>query len=335
MRLGVDKINKWASLMGLGRKTGIDLPNETPGYIPAADLKLRWRKKDEDPNHPKFRWNDGDTVNAAIGQGYDRPTPLQMVHGFAGVAMDGQFMTPHLLRHARSNGVRPDRDFEDRNRVDIPLDPTAYTNVMNGMRQVVTNGTARRAEVPGFDVCGKTGTAQVASIRTGASGKLKEHAWFVGFAPKPDTETGRLPEIAVCVLVEHGGHGGVESAPIAQAIIAEYVRKYHPELAADAESADQNAATPSDPDAVSLVDDAAADGLEPAPVAGTESDAAPAPTIVPTLESAASTADEVGGQPALPAPTAPQVHPLQGILRGTRQDAIPPPRRPARAAGGQ
>ena len=94
---------------------------------------------------------------------------------------------------------------------------------MEGMRQVVTSGTARRAEVPGFDVCGKTGTAQVVSIRTGATGKQKEHAWFVGFAPKP--EEGRLPEIAVVVLVEHGGHGGTISAPIAQAIIAEYVRK--------------------------------------------------------------------------------------------------------------
>lgn len=324
LRLGVDKLHKWATAMGLGKKTGVDLPNETPGYVPDSQIKLRWKKKDEDPEDKKYRWNDGDTVNAAIGQGYDRPTPLQMVHAFGGLAMDGRFTTPHLLRTAKSNGVIAEFGFDDPNIVDIPLDPVAFKYVMEGMRQVVTSGTAKRAEVPGFDVCGKTGTAQVVSVRTGATGKQKEHAWFVGFAPKP--EEGRLPEIAVCVLVEHGGHGGTISAPIAQAIIAEYVRKTRGTVEG----------TPVDPavddDSIVGVDSvdldgsdepADADAAEPAGGEGSTIPAAPAPTIVPKVTTgggAAPVTSEV--QPAQ------QFSPLQGVMKD-RPPAAPPPSPPA------
>lgn len=324
LRLGVDKLHKWATAMGLGKRTGVDLPNETPGYVPDSQIKLRWKKKDDDPEDKKYRWNDGDTVNAAIGQGYDRPTPLQMVHAFGGLAMDGRFTTPHLLRTAKSNGVTAEFGFDDPNIVDIPLDPVAFKYVMEGMRQVVTNGTARRAEVPGFDVCGKTGTAQVVSVRTGATGKQKEHAWFVGFAPKP--EEGRLPEIAVCVLVEHGGHGGTISAPIAQAIIAEYVRKTRGTVEG----------TPVDPavddDSIVGVDSVDLDGsdepadtdaTEPAGGEGSTVPAAPAPTIVPKVTTGGGTAPVTSEvQPAQ------QFSPLQGVMKD-RPPAAPPPSPPA------
>lgn len=324
LRLGVDKLHKWATAMGLGKRTGVDLPNETPGYVPDSQIKLRWKKKDDDPEDKKYRWNDGDTVNAAIGQGYDRPTPLQMVHAFGGLAMDGRFTTPHLLRTAKSNGVTAEFGFDDPNIVDIPLDPVAFKYVMEGMRQVVTNGTARRAEVPGFDVCGKTGTAQVVSVRTGATGKQKEHAWFVGFAPKP--EEGRLPEIAVCVLVEHGGHGGTISAPIAQAIIAEYVRKTRGTV----EGAPVDPAV--DDDSIVGVDSVDLDGsdeptdadaAEPAGGEGSTVPAAPAPTIVPKVTTGGSTAPVTSEvQPAQ------QFSPLQGVMKD-RPPAAPPPSPPA------
>jgi penicillin-binding protein 2 len=314
LKLGVDKIHKWSDAMGLGRKTGVDLPNEQPGYIPERDLKLRWKKKDEDPSLPKFRWNDGDTINASIGQGYDRPTPLQLVHAFGGIAMDGHFTTPHLLRVAKANANRPETVYQDPHVKDYPLDPTAYKYVMEGSRQVVTNGTARRAEVPGFDVCGKTGTAQVVSVRTGASGKQKEHAWFVGYAPKPDKEVGRQPEIAVVVLVENGGHGGTTSAPIAQAMIAEYVRKNHPEIAAATAPETDGAAPGADPDVVALdpdVEDSSSSGTaDPAPVP--DGAAAPAPTIVPKLDPAAPGAPEAA---APPPPERPHLDPLGGIMK--------------------
>jgi penicillin-binding protein 2 len=225
LKLGVDAINKWASTMGFGKKTGIDLPNEEKGYIPARDIKLRFKPANKPDNDPMYQWKDIDTVHASIGQGYDRPTPLQMVHAFSGIAMNGYFTTPHLLLRANAVGepgtpsYRHEVIYKDPNIVKSELDPVAYHHVMEGMRQVVTAGTARRAEVPGFDVCGKTGTAQVVSVRTGATGKQREHAWFVGFAPKS------APEIAFAIVAEHGGHGGTTCAPIAQAILAEYVRK--------------------------------------------------------------------------------------------------------------
>lgn len=326
LRLGVDKIHKWATAMGLGRKTGIDLPNETSGYVPDAKIKLRWKKKGDDPDQPKYRWNDGDTVNAAIGQGYDRPTPLQMVHAISGIAMDGHFTTPHLLLRADPVANRPAVTYKDENVVDYPLDPVAYKYVMEGMRQVVTNGTARRAEVPGFDVCGKTGTAQVASIRSGATGKLKEHAWFVGFGPKPDPDTGRLPEIAVVVLVEHGGHGGVESAPIAQAIMAEYVRKYHGQDVAAASPEAAVTAAADDPDAVRLDtgDDQNVADDDPTPT--TDGAAAPAPTIVPRAEPETGTAEPAGAAapPEAAAPGPQRIDPLQGILKSNSPEPKPP-----------
>jgi penicillin-binding protein 2 len=312
LKLGVDKIHKWSSAMGLGKKTGIDLPNETAGYIPSADIKLRFKPKDKPADSPQYRWNDGDTINASIGQGYDRPTPLQMLHAIAGIAMNGHFTTPHLLRKAKASAIRPEKVFEDEP-VDFPLDPTAYHHVMEGMRQVVTNGTARRAEVPGFDVCGKTGTAQIASIRTGASGALKEHAWFVGFAPMP-TET-RQPEIAVSIIVENGGHGGTTCAPIAQAIIDAYARKHHPQVVAQAGPATQGAAVTENPDAVDLGEDPEApvgDVLQAQPA--TDSAAAPAPTIVPRVDTPSAPAPAESSPP--PQPAGPQLNPMQGIMRG-------------------
>lgn len=310
LKLGVDKIHKWADAMGLGRKTGIDLPNETAGYIPSADIKLRFKPKDKPADSPQYRWNDGDTINASIGQGYDRPTPLQMLQSIGGIAMNGHFTTPHLLLRAKANAIRPEKVFEDKP-TDYPLDPVAYHHVMEGMREVVTNGTARRAEVPGFDVCGKTGTAQIASIRTGATGKLKEHAWFVGFAPMP-TDT-RQPEIAVSIIVENGGHGGTTCAPIAQAIIAEYARKNHPEMIAQAGPAPQGAAVTENPDAVDLGEDGAAtegDAISTQPPV--DSAAAPAPTIVPRVDPQSVPASEATEPPE---PQGPQLNPMQGVLR--------------------
>lgn len=320
LRLGVDKIHRWADMMGFGKKTGIDLPNETPGYIPASDIKLRFKPKDKPGDLPLYRWNDGDTVNAAIGQGYDRPTPLQMVHAFAGIAMNGHFKTPHLLLRAKQNAVRPEITFVDDQAVDIPLDPVAFDHVMNGCRQVVTSGTARRAEVPGFEVCGKTGTAQVVSIRTGASGKQKEHAWFVGFAPKP-TET-RLPEIAICVLVEHGGHGGIESAPIAAAVMAEYVRKTRGAAPASDTPA-QTVVDPDavDPDAVDLEDDST-DAATPTDAPTTDPDDAAVPTIVPQAGPGAATVRPVGGEAA----HVDTVSPLQGVMKEPQPEPKPPGR---------
>jgi penicillin-binding protein 2 len=311
LKLGVDKIHAWATAMGLGRRTGIDLPNETAGYVPAADIKQRFRTKEQPPDSPALRWHDGDTINASIGQGYDRPTPVQMLHAIAGIATNGHFTTPHILLRAKASAIRSEISFVDSNVVDMPLDPSAYFHVMEGMRQVVTSGTARRAEVPGFDVCGKTGTAQVVSKRTGATGREREHAWFVGFAPKP--APGRTPEIAVVVLVENGGHGGQTSAPIAQAIIAEYVHRYHAGVA-PTDGPAPDASPDLDPDTVELVPDDGARADEQPDTTGP----APAPTIVPEATPAGP---GVADTPETPAAAR---NPLQGLMRERPPPGGPP-----------
>lgn len=321
LKLGVDAIHKWASTMGFGKRTGIDLPNEEKGYIPARDIKLRFKPKDKREDDPQYQWKDIDTVHASIGQGYDRPTPLQMVHAFSGIAMNGRFTTPHLLERAAAVGepgtasFRPEIVYTDENVVNIPLDQVAYHHVMEGMRQVVTAGTARRAEVPGFDVCGKTGTAQVVSIRSGATGKQREHAWFVGFAPKA------APEIAFAIVAEHGGHGGTTCAPIAQRVIAEYVRLtrgYDPltttPIVAGETSEGGSGIEPEAP------------GLDPTDEIEEErnlTQSPAAPEDAPEVRTIPRAVPAAGEQQAVPEPpSGPLFNPLQGILKG---DSPPEP----------
>jgi penicillin-binding protein 2 len=320
VRLGPEKIHRWATAMGLGKKTGIDLPNETAGYVPDEKIKLRWKIKNH-PNDddPIYRWTQSDTINASIGQGYDRPTPLQMVHAFGGIGMNGHFTTPHLLLKALGNSVRQEVTFKDPNVVDIPLEKHTFDAVMKGLRAVVTSGTARRAEVPGFEVGGKTGTAQVISLRTGASGRFKEHAWFCAIAPMPDAARGLEPEIAAVVLVENGGHGGTTCAPIAQALFTAYAQKAHPEMLAGGKTEVTGESVGADPDAAALLPESADEVQQQADSSQTGDTAIAAPTLV---RGAAATDAPEGEAPA-PLPAA-GVNPLQGVLKGPEDQESPP-----------
>ncbi|MBL8148761.1 MAG: penicillin-binding protein 2 [Blastocatellia bacterium] len=212
LMLGIDKMEKWQKNFGVGIKTGIDLPNEIKGIVPSRE----WKKK-EYPSDPK--WRDGDTINAAIGQAGVRPTPLQMVYAISGIGMHGKFYTPHVFKEARKSENYPQILYEPKVK-DLHLADETWKNVTQGLWRVVNgSGTARRAQIPGFDVCGKTGTAQVVSVKSGASGEQKEHAWFVGYAPKD------APEVGGVALVENGGHGGTAAAPVIKSCFEEYLRK--------------------------------------------------------------------------------------------------------------
>jgi penicillin-binding protein 2 len=212
LKLGIDVMEKWQKLIGVGMKTGIDLPSEIKGIVPSRE----WKRK-EYPSDPK--WRDGDTINAAIGQSGVRPTPLQMMYAIAGIGMGGKFYTPHLFKDGRASENYKEVVYEPKGR-DLHFSEETRRTVQQGLWRVVNGaGTARRAQVEGFDVCGKTGTAQVVSVKSGASGDQKEHAWFVGYAPKA------APEIGGVALVEHGGHGGTTAAPIIKACFEEYKRK--------------------------------------------------------------------------------------------------------------
>lgn len=213
--LGIDKLAYFAKHLGLGARTGIDLPGEEPGVVPTP----AWVEK-----YFRHKWYAGETISVAIGQGAVAVTPLQVAYMIGGVASGGVFYRPHLVFHDELQrlGLGPQRN----NPRVFPLSPTTVAAVDRGMWGVVNEGgTGARAHVVGLDIAGKTGTAQVVSVRlqhAAHSGNYKDNAWFVGFAPSTH------PEIVVAVLVMHGGHSSV-AVPIASAVIKAYYAEKHPQ----------------------------------------------------------------------------------------------------------
>ena len=194
---GIDKIHKWATLLGLGEKSGIDLPNELVGLVPSPEWKqARFKEK----------WYAGETVSVSIGQGSVSVTPVSMAVYAATLANGGTRVTPHLLQAVDDgNGWKPVPAPPPRSKA--PLDPDKLQSVRDGLFLVVNGaGTGHNAILKGYDVSGKTGTAQVISNqgkeRAGKTEKdLRDNGWFVFFAPRDK------PEIAGVVLLEHGVHG--------------------------------------------------------------------------------------------------------------------------------
>ncbi len=212
--LGVDRINKWATLLGLGVKSGIELPNELTGLVPSTEWK---REK----MHEK--WYAGETISVAIGQGQVSVTPISLAVYTATLANGGTRVTPHLVKASDDGtGWKPVPAPPPQSKIDVA--PDKLQAIRDGMWMVVNaGGTGRRAQIPGHDVCGKTGTAQVISnqgrLAAAKSGKdLRDHGWFVFFAPRDN------PEIAGVVFVEHGVHSA-NAASIAHHILATYFAK--------------------------------------------------------------------------------------------------------------
>ncbi|MCS6806589.1 MAG: penicillin-binding protein 2 [Blastocatellia bacterium] len=211
LKLGVDRMHEWVKSMGLGQRTGIDLPGEREGIIPGRHVKRR------NPRDPE--WRDHDTVIASVGQGAVAITPLQLLRAYAGIAMGGVLHTPHLLLEVGAPGPRT--PYQDDRPLRIRMSKETHELVAKGLWAVVNEGgTGTRAAVKGFDVSGKTGTAQVVALHK-TRGEFKDHAWFAAFAPLDK------PEIAVVVLIENIGFGGTHSAPVAGAIFEAYYRKHH------------------------------------------------------------------------------------------------------------
>ncbi|MBI4878012.1 MAG: penicillin-binding protein 2 [Acidobacteria bacterium] len=203
-RMGIDKIAQYAELVGLGRRTGIDLPHEAEGLVPSSKWKARTLRQ---------KWYAGETISVSIGQGALTVTPLQMAYAMGGLATGGVWHRPHL--------VRDRKDDERARRVELNLEN--LNKVIDGMYGVVNEGgTGGRARLPGLEVCGKTGTAQLASnevLKGTALGRtMKDNAWFVGFAPR------QAPEIVVVALFEGGEHGPA-AAPIVRDVLKVYFDK--------------------------------------------------------------------------------------------------------------
>ncbi|MGH7766547.1 MAG: penicillin-binding protein 2 [Candidatus Binatia bacterium] len=212
-RLGIDQIAKHARNLGLGEKTGIALDDEKPGLIPDTE----WKKRRF--NQP---WYPGETPSAAIGQGYITVTPLQMANLMAIIGNGGTRYRPWFVSKVVSLDGSVIQEYGPEKLGAAPLKETTVAFLKNTLRDVVSAGTGGRAKSEIVSIGGKTGTAQVAEMK-GAYLKseqlayaIRDHAWFVAYAP---TEN---PEIAVAVLVEHGGHGGSAAAPLAKSVIEKY-----------------------------------------------------------------------------------------------------------------
>ena len=213
--VGVDRINKWATLLGLGVKSGIDLPNEVQGLVPSSEWKrLKMHEK----------WYAGETISVSIGQGQVSVTPVSLAVYMATLANGGTRVTPHLLRAVDDGtGWKPVPAPPPQSRVAI--DPQLLQAVRDGMWLVVNgSGTGARARIAGHDVVGKTGTAQVISneAKAALAGKstrdLRDHGLFVFFAPRDH------PTIAGVVVAEHGEHGS-NAAEVARHILQTYFAK--------------------------------------------------------------------------------------------------------------
>jgi penicillin-binding protein 2 len=213
--LGVDRIHKWAERLGLGVKTGIDLPNEVEGIVPST----AWKKA-----RTGEKWYAGETISVAIGQGQVSVTPLSLAVMMATVASGGTRFAPHTIREIdEGRGWTPVAPPVPS--LPFSFKPATTSTLHEGLWMVVNAaGTGGRGRIVGRDVAGKTGTAQVISLQGGKAAKgktdmdLRDHGWYVFFAPRDN------PQIAGVIFAEHAEHGYL-GAPIAKHVLETYFAK--------------------------------------------------------------------------------------------------------------
>jgi len=205
MRLGIDRLSYYGGHVGIGHKTGIDLPSEESGLMPSAEWAERVFHR---------KWYAGETISVSTGQGAVTTTPLQLARMIGGIASGRVFKQPHLLKDAQNVG-------EER----FHISESTTQKITDAMYAVVNEGgTGGSLKLAGVELSGKSGTAQVIGYATrerfGKQKKFEDNAWFVGYAPRRD------PEIVVAVLVQESGqHGGTASGPVARDIIKAYYDK--------------------------------------------------------------------------------------------------------------
>jgi len=222
-RLGVDNLAKYAKKLGLGARTGVRLNGEKPGLIPS----ILWKKKARNQS-----WLPGETISASIGQGYNLVTPLQSASMISTMANGGLLVRPYLVKKIEDAEGKVVREFFPKIVRNVEFDPEILRLLKEGLRGVVNEprGTGYRARLKNIVVSGKTGTAQVVRMKDSdeinpgeeTPYEFRDHAWFIAFAPY------EKPEVAVSVIIEHGGHGGAIAAPIAKKILEAYFTHYPP-----------------------------------------------------------------------------------------------------------
>jgi penicillin-binding protein 2 len=227
LRMTINGIMAMVDEFDLNRRTGIDLPHEALNLTPSPELKARMQPRDSE-------WRDIDTVYASFGQVYDIVTPISMLRTVAGVGVGGKLYIPHLLKEIKATGregepgYRSARTFRplDTHRPNpkvVPIPEEQRKVVVDGMWGVVNNGgTGASIKMAGFDIAGKTGTAQVVALGKDV-GANKDHSWFVSYAPA------YRPEISMIALVENSGFGSSHAAPAVRGVYDVYYAKTHPQ----------------------------------------------------------------------------------------------------------
>jgi len=235
-KLGIDTIARYASSVGIGDKTGIDLPDEQQGVMPSEAWKLKTQ-------HDK--WYAGETISVGIGQGAVEATPLQLARAISGIASGGVLRRPHVVF---DNELTPDQltaiqsTYPGAGNKTIPLTTDNWQIITDDLANVTGPiGTAAAAHLEGVDFAGKTGTAQVMShdalSKTAKGHNTEPNAWFVGIAPR------RNPDIVVAVLWEHGNWGN-NSAKLAAQVVNAFVTKQRERAGNLLKLADKQAPTP-------------------------------------------------------------------------------------------
>ena len=222
-RLGINNLAKYASKLGLGELTGIELKGEKSGLVPSEPWKKKFKNE---------VWYPGETISASIGQGYNLVTPLQSARMISTIASGGLLVRPYLVKKIKDSDGNLIQEFFPEVIKNIEIDSEILKHLKEGLRGVVheAHGTGHRARLKNVIVAGKTGTAQVVGMKPSDEidpeeeipYSFRDHAWFVAFAPYEN------PEVAVSVIIEHGGHGGATAAPIAGKILKTYFSHYPP-----------------------------------------------------------------------------------------------------------
>jgi len=224
--IGIDRLQAYLKYFRFGEKTGIDLIGERRGIRPSREWKRGHFK-----NRQHQIWYPGETIIMGIGQGYFTTTPLQLAAATAAIANNGLYIEPKLVAEVideDSGKTTPVRGKTHQ----VPIeDPFNWEHIHDSMQHVIEGprGTARRLKNPDYSIAGKTGTAQVFTVKQDedykdlkVSKKMQDHALFIAYAPVED------PQIAVAVIVENGGHGGSTAAPIAKIVMDAWLLGKYP-----------------------------------------------------------------------------------------------------------
>ena len=253
MKLGIDRLSYYSDKLGIGHKTGIDLPSEESGLMPSEQWVERVFHR---------KWYAGETISVAIGQGAITTTPLQLARVIGGIASGGVFKQPHMLKDAQN--VAEEK---------FSLSEHTIEKITDGMYGVINEpgGTGVQLKLAGIELSGKSGTAQVIGYdtrnRLGKQKKFEDNAWFVGYAPR------RNPEIVVAVLVQESGqHGGEAAGPVVRDVVRAYYDKKNHKTSGTI-TADEHSPAPAATGTAAVTPTVALKPKNPPPAPATSADA--------------------------------------------------------------